>query len=64
MPKWKKGHTTPHVCVPITYPRRNIPSEHDQQASYRLQQSMLDSFHTELQGPVYLSVGPEAKLDQ
>ena len=37
MPKWKKGHTTPHVCVPITNPRRNIPSEHDQQARYRLQ---------------------------
>ena len=24
---------------------------------------MLDSFHTEIQGPVFLSVGPEAKLD-
>ena len=63
MPKRKKGHTTPHVCVPITNPRRNIPSECDQQARYRLQQSVLDSFHTEIQGPVYLSVGPEAKLD-
>ena len=30
MPKWKKGHTTPHVCVPITNPRTNIPSDHDQ----------------------------------
>ena len=28
----ENGHTTPHVCVPITNPRRNIPSEHDQQA--------------------------------
>ena len=63
MPKWKKGHTTPHVCVPITNPRRNIPSDHDQQARYRLQLSVLDSFHTEIQGPVFLSVGPEAKLD-
>ena len=63
MPKWKKGHTTPHVCVPITNPRRNIPSECDQQARYRLQCSVLDSFHTEIQGPVFLSVGPEAKLD-
>ena len=27
------------------------------------QQSVLDSFHTEIQGPVFLSVGPEAKLD-
>ena len=24
---------------------------------------MLDSFHTEIQGPVFLSAGPEAKLD-
>ena len=24
---------------------------------------MLDLFHTEIQGPVFLSVGPEAKLD-
>ena len=37
--------------------------EHDQQARFRLQQSVLDSFHTEIQGPVFLSVGPEAKLD-
>ena len=63
MPKRKKGHTTPHVCVPITNLRRNIPSECDQQARFRLQQSVLDSFHTEIQGPVFLSVGPEAKLD-
>ena len=63
MPKRKKGHTTPHVCVPITNPRRNIPTEHDQQARFRLQQSVLDSFHIEIQGPVFLSVGPEAKLD-
>ena len=27
-----------------------------------LQQSVLDSFYTEIQGPVFLSVGPEAKL--
>ena len=63
MPKWKKGHTTPHVCVPITNPRRNIPSNHDQQARYRLQCSILDSIHSEIQGPVFLSVGPDAKLD-
>ena len=49
MAKQKKGHTTPHVCVPITNPRRNIPSDLDQQARYRLQQSVLDSFHTEIQ---------------
>ena len=63
MPKWKKGHTSPHVCVPITNPRRNIPSECDQQARYRLQRSVLDLFCTEIQGPVFLSVGPDAKLD-
>ena len=44
-------------------PRRNIPSEHDQNARYRLQQSALDSFHAEVYGPVFLSVRPEAKLD-
>ena len=25
--------------------------------------SVLDSFHSEIQGPVFLSVGPDAKLD-
>ena len=63
MPKRKKGHTTPHVCIPITNPRKNIPSECDQQARFRLQQSVLDSFHTEIQGPVFLSVRLEVKLD-
>ena len=63
MPKGKKGHTTPHKCVPITNPRRNIPSHRDQQARYRLQCSVLDSFHSETQGPVFLSIGPDAKLD-
>ena len=63
MQKRKKGHTTPNVCVPLTHPRRNIPSEHDKQARFRLQQSVLDSFHTEIWGPVFLSIGSEAKLD-
>ena len=63
MPKWKKGHTNPHICVPITNPRRNIPSDHGQQARYQLQCSALDSFYTEIQGPVFLSVGPDSKLD-
>ena len=63
MPKWKKGHTSPHTCIPIPNPRRNIPSNHDQQARYRLQCSVLDSFHSEIQGPVFLSVGLDAKLD-
>ena len=63
MPKRKKNYTTPHVNVPLTNPRRNIPSEHGQNARYRLQQSALDSFHVKRHGPVFLSVGPEAKLD-
>ena len=63
MPKRKKGYTTPHVLVPLNNPRRNVPSECDQNARYRLQQSALDSFHAEINGPVFLSVGPEAKLD-
>ena len=46
----RKHHTTPHVCAPITNPRRNIPSEHDQQARFGLQQGILDSFCTEIQG--------------
>ena len=32
-------------------------------ARYRLQQSVLDSFCAEVYGPVFLSVGAEAKLD-
>ena len=63
MPKGKKGHTTPHVCIPITNPRRNIPFHQDQQARYRLQRSVLDSFHSEIQGPAFLSIGPDAKFD-
>ena len=61
--KTEKGHTTPYVCVPITNPQRNIPSDHDQQARYWLQHGILDSFHTEIQGPVFLSAGPDVKLD-
>ena len=63
MPKVKKNYTTSHVCIPINNPRRNIPSEQDQNTRYRLQQSALDSFHAEVYGPIFLSVGPEAKLD-
>ena len=51
MPKRKKGYTTPHICVPLNNARRNV------------QQSALDSFHAEINSPVFLSVGPEAKLD-
>ena len=61
MPRRKKGYTIPYICVPLNNQRRNVPSEHDQNA--RLQQSALDSFHAEINGPVFLSLGPEAKLD-
>ena len=63
MSKGKTNYTTPHVCIPINNPRRNIPSECDQNVRYRLQQSVLDSLHAEAYGPVFLSVGAEAKLD-
>ena len=63
MPKRKKNYTTLHVSIPISNLRRNIPSECDQNARYKLQQSALDSIHTEIHGPVFLSVGPETKLD-
>ena len=63
MPKRKKGHTMPHICVPLNNPRKNVPSECDQNARYRLQQSALDSFYAEINSPVFLSVGPEAKCD-
>ena len=63
MPKRKKGYTMPHVCVPVNNPRRNVPSECDQNARYRLQQSALDLSHAEITSQVFLSVGPEAKLD-
>ena len=63
MPRGKKGHTTPHIYIPTTNPRRNIPSYRDQQARYRLQHSVLDSFHSEIQGPVFPSIGLDAKFD-
>ena len=51
------------MSVPITNPRRNIPSNHDQKAWYQLQCSVLDSFYSEIHGSVFLSVGHDAKLD-
>ena len=63
MPKGKKNYTTLHVSIPINNSRRNIPSQCDQSARYRLQQSALDSFHAKIHGPVFLSAWPEAKLD-
>ena len=62
MPK-RKVYTTPHICVLLTNSKRKIPSECDQKARYRIQQSVFDSFHAEINGPAFLSIGPEAKLD-
>ena len=50
MPKGKEQYTTPHVSILINNPRRNIPSQHDQNARYSPQQSALDSFHAEIHG--------------
>ena len=63
MPKGKRNYATSHASIPINNARRNIPSQCDQNARYRLQQSLLDSFHVEIHGTVFLSVGPEAKPD-
>ena len=63
MPKGRKNYTIPHVYIPTNNPGRNIPPEWDQNARYRLQQNALDSFHAEVYGPVFLSVGPKSKLD-
>ena len=49
--------------MPITNPRRNIPTNLDQRARHQLQHTVLESFHSEIQGPVFLSLGPDAKLD-
>ena len=59
----KKGFTMPHVRVLGSNYRRNIPSDRDLQARYRLQCGYLDSFHEEFQVHIFISVGPEAKLD-
>ena len=58
----RRNYTTPHVCIPLNNPHHNIPSDHDQIARQRLR-SKLDSFQAEFHGPVFLAVGPDAKLD-
>ena len=62
MPGPHKGHTTPHKCTTVGNSKRNQPSDRDQQARCRLQEKASD-FHTQFHGPVYLSIGPEAKRD-
>ena len=58
----RRNYTTLHVCIPLNNPHHNVPSDHDQRARQRLQ-GTLDSFQAEFHGPVFLAVGPDAKLD-
>ena len=62
MPGPHKGYTTPHRCAAVNESKRHQPSDRDQQARCKLQEKALD-FHTNFHGPVYLSIGPEAKRD-
>ena len=63
MPGPNKGYITPHMCVTVNNPQRNQPSERDQRARQRLQQRT-SYFCTQFYGPVFLSVGPEARRDK
>ena len=58
----RRNYTTLHVCISLNNPCCNVPSDHDQIARQGLQ-SKLDSFQAEFHGPVFLAVGPDAKLD-
>ena len=62
MPGPQKGYTTPHRCATVNESKGNQPSDRDQQARCKLQEEASD-FHANFYGPVYLSIGPEAKRD-
>ena len=62
MPGPHKGYTTPHKCATVSDSKRNQPSDRDQQARHKLQEKA-SGFHTNFHGPIYLSIGPEAKRD-
>ena len=62
MPGPCKGYTTPHRCATVNESKRNQPSDRDRQARPKLQEKASD-FHANFYGPVYLSIGPEAKRD-
>ena len=62
MPGPHKGYTTPHKCATGSNSKRNQPSDRDQQARCKLQEKPL-GFHTNFHGPIYISIGPEAKRD-
>ena len=57
-----KGYTTPHRCATVNESKRHQPSDTDQQARHKLQEKATD-FHANFYGPVYLSIGPDAKND-
>ena len=62
MPGPHKGYTTPHRCATVSDSKRNQPSDRDRQARCKLQEKA-SGFHTNFHGPIYLSMGPEAKRD-
>ena len=62
IPGPNKGYTTPHKCAAVSDSKRNQPSDRDQQARHKLQEKAL-GFHANFHGPIYLSIGPEAKRD-
>ena len=62
MPGPNKGYTTPHKCATVSDSKRNQPSDRDRQARRKLQQKA-SGFHANFHGPIYLSIGPEAKRD-
>ena len=57
-----KGYTTPHRCATVNESKRHQPSDRDQQARHKLLEKASD-FHANFYGPIYLSIGPEAKRD-
>ena len=62
MPGPHRGYTTPHKCATVSDSKRNQPSDRYREARHKLQEKAL-GFHTNFHGPIYLSIGPEAKRD-
>ena len=60
MPGPHKGYTTPHRCATVNESKRNKPSDRDREARCKLHEKA-SGFHTNFYGPIYLSIGPEAK---
>ena len=62
MPGPHKGCTTPHRCATVNESKRNQPSDRDRQTRCKLQEKA-SGFNANFYGPIYLSIGPEAKRD-